>query len=128
MPSLRLLPDSLGTLFAEAHDASRPMAGYSPKRRLDIDDADPATPERLDAMVILGEPADTFGTRRLHGNEACMALTRHGFQLDLSDRDNVSRLFAQTASLSNRIPVLELTYPRQYEVLPDVIRYLDASL
>lgn len=127
-PSLRLLPDSLGTLFADTVDSTRPMAGYSPKRRLEVADADPATPERLDAVVVLGAPADTFGTRRLLGNEACMALTRHGFQLDLSDLGNVSQLFAQTASLSNRIPVLELTYPRRYEVLPEVIRYLDASL
>lgn len=126
-PSLRLLPDSLDTLFAEAHD-SRPMADYSAKRRIDIVDADPAAPERLDAVVVLGAPADAFGTRRLHGNEACMALTRHGFQLDLSDLGNVSQLFAKTASLSNRIPVLELAYPRRYELLPAVIGYLEDAL
>lgn len=127
-PSLRLLPDSLGTLFAQVHDSGRPMAGYSAKRRLDLSDTDPAAPERLDAVVVLGAPAEAFGTRHLQGNEACMALTRHGFQLDLSDLGNVSQLFAKTASLSNRIPVLELAYPRRFELLPAVIGYLEAAL
>ncbi|KGM54335.1 hypothetical protein N800_04530 [Lysobacter daejeonensis GH1-9] len=127
-PSLRLLPDSLGSLFAEGPEETRPMAGYSAKRRLDITDVDPAAPEHLHAVVVLGAPADAFSTRRLLGQEACMALTCHGFQLDLSDLANVSQLFAKTASLSNRIPVLELAYPRRYELLPEVIRYLEAAL
>lgn len=129
-PGLRLLPDSLETLFAGHSRDSQAMADYSAKRRVEITLADGPSAVELDAMVLLEAPtADTaLGLTRLAASAACLMAMRHGFQLDMSDQENLMALLRQAGDLTARVPIHVFRYPRSYDRLPDVVAYLDASL
>lgn len=125
-PSLRLLPDSRGHLFAGVESSNLPIAGYSEKRRLPVPGAMGAS--RVDAIVLLAPPLEDHTPPRLSRETpglACMAMIRHGFQLDLSDTSNLKALLAKAAEAAVLVPVYQLHYPRRYEVLPDVIDLLE---
>lgn len=127
-PSLRLLPDSRAHLFAGAEANTLPVADYMDKRRLPVPGAIGTT--RVDAIVLLDLPLQDGATPRLSRETpglACMAMIRHGFQLDLSDTPNLKLLLAKAAEAAGLTPVYRLEYPRRYEALADVIALLEAE-
>lgn len=128
-PSLRLLPDSRAHLFAGVDSATLPVAGYGDKRRLPV--AGAIGGARVDSIVLLDPPLEDGAAPVLFlesPGQACMAMIRHGFQLDLSDTANLQVLLAKAAEVTRLTSVHRLAYPRRYEALPDVIALLEAEL
>ncbi|MDR7098314.1 hypothetical protein J2X04_000661 [Lysobacter niabensis] len=130
-PGLRLWPDSLGALFAERATQSTPMSHYNDKRRL----AQPVpagngAAAAIDAILLLQPARDdrAIVIESLAPQAGCMALTRNSFQLDLGDHDNVECLFAQAAKAACETPMLTLSYPRDYALLPDVIERITSTV
>ncbi len=115
-PSLRLYPDSLGVALP-AVTATGPVAGYSAKRRVPMA-ASPGTWHGVDALYVLGDPREAGETvliRALRPAEACLALIRHSFRLDLGDRVASTRQLAQCSRIANQVPAFLLDYPRDFE-------------
>lgn len=116
-PGLRLNPDALHLLPDRARSTG-PMAHYSDKVRVTIPgETSPAA--ALSAIFLLdtGE-ADDGGAepsaRRVPPAEACMALIRNSFQLDLADRTRQERHLGLASTLADQIPVFALRYPRDF--------------
>jgi energy-coupling factor transporter ATP-binding protein EcfA2 len=127
-PGLRLLPDSRERLFSALGDASRPVADYSHKRRVPLTAGKPES--RVHAIVLLAPPAPRGSAPRLvreTPTQACMAMIRNGFQLDLSDTENLKVLLGKAAEAARLVPVHQLHYPRSYDLLPDVIDLLESE-
>jgi hypothetical protein len=101
-----------------------PMAHYSEKYRVAVPhtktSADRALP--LGALYILSPESDaTMVTlSRLSERDACMALIRNTFQLDVTDRSRAAGLFIAASDIVRQSPVFTLTYPRDFARLPDV--------
>ena len=116
-PSLRLYPDSLGTLFPQS-SITAPMASYSEKLRVALHSPGATTGSAaVDAIYVLGNPAHAGGQIRvspLRPFAACQSIIGQSFRLDLSDRVGNTEHFARCASLVNSVPAFRLDYPRDY--------------
>ena len=124
---LRLWPDSLSTVMAERAAESTPMSHYNEKRRLIQPVAGDAR-HGIDAILLLQRRSDAITFAPVGAQAACMALVANAFQLDLGDHANLRRLLARTAEAVRRIPVLALAYPRDYALLPEVVRRIEAEV
>ena len=122
--SLRLWPDSVAGIYPEAAPRVAPMAHYSTKQRVLVDDGSPPAPEPLPlaAVYVLSSTADTKTTSisRLSARDACMAIIRNAFQLDVTDRNRTADLMSKAGDVAEQVPVFALSYPRGYEHLPAV--------
>jgi hypothetical protein len=124
-PSLRLWPPAVEGVFA-APPVGAPMAHYSTKRRLIVPETSaPATePKRIGVMFALGRPDgrndDRVQVERLHPRDACIALLKNSFQLDVSDVVRAGRLFTELSVIAEMVPMYSLTYPRDFSRLPEV--------
>jgi hypothetical protein len=122
--SLRLWPDSVAGIYAEVAPKVAPMAHYSTKQRVLVDDGSPSAREPLPlaAVYVLSSTADTETTTvtRVSTRDACMAIIRNAFQLDVTDRDRAADLLSKAGDVSERVPVFALSYPRGYAHLPAV--------
>lgn len=116
-PSLRLYDDSLHALFPGTADTA-PVASYSEKQRVPLVLAagnDSAV--LVDALYILGDPADAAGSVQLSPLRpalTCQALIAHSFRLDLADREGNTAHFARCAAFVSAMPAFTLDYPRDY--------------
>jgi hypothetical protein len=126
---LRLWPDSLDNVMAERAGESTAMAHYNDKRRL-LQPGLTHASYPLDAIVILQPSIDAtrIDLDGCHGQDACMALVRNAFQLDLGDHGNLQALLSRAADTVHGVPVLTLAYPRDYPTLPRVIHTLVSLL
>ena len=135
-PSLRLWPDAIDALFPRGAPPTAPMAHYSTKRRLILDEhevvRDALPLAGLYVLASEGVPAAGRVTiEPLTPRDTCMALISNAFQLDPTDRERASDLFARASDVAERLPAFRLTYPRSYERLPEVraaLREHQASL
>jgi hypothetical protein len=124
-PSLRLNADSLEALFPSTQSSS-PVAAYSEKRRVPQPSetaAPAATP--VDALYVLCDPADAgehTHIQPLSPAQACQALIRHSFRLDLGDRAANAAHFAQCSAAARAIPAFSLSYPRDYALGNRLVR------
>jgi hypothetical protein len=121
-PGLRLLPDSLTALYGETPPDTSPVAHYTDKRRLARTDNRKPQPSTVTAMLLLQPPVDSAEIRidPLSPQQACIELVRNAFQLDLGDMQRASKLLAQAAEITRRVPVFSIAYPRHYAALPNV--------
>ncbi|MEE8309355.1 MAG: hypothetical protein V3R34_03060 [Hyphomicrobium sp.] len=121
--SLRLWPEAVAGLFARAPDLA-PMAHYSRKQRVILTDAPNNTPMPLAAIYVLapatGEDAASISLTRMSPGEACMAIIRNSFQLDVTDRRRAMGLLTVASDIAQQLPVFSLNFPRRFECLPDV--------
>lgn len=122
-PGLRLNPDAL-PLVPEGPFPTGPMARYSDKVRVGLPGGAEATPP-LSALFLLEPRADGPGTGsrdilRLPPAEACMALIRNSFQLDLTDGSRQARQLELASSFAERLPVYSMRYPRDFASLDQV--------
>lgn len=120
---LRLLPDSLASLFPMQTE-TRQMAHYSPKQRLNVampDDQDTGA-QPLGAMFFLAPATDelTISLRLMSAAETCMGIITNSFSLDPTDTLLACKKLQQASTLANAVPAFELSYPRNYAVLPQV--------
>jgi hypothetical protein len=126
---LRLLPDALASLFPQ-QTKTRPMAHYSSKQRLDVAlaTAHESQPCPLGALFFLVPDSDTIGLRRMTPAEACMGLITNSFSLDPTDTGRARHKLQQAAALANGVPAFELSYPRDYALLPEVHAAIRAQM
>lgn len=124
---LRLLPDSLDRLYPESPELLE-FAHYSEKKRLPVahikhDHAGQPLP--LLALFVLIPPQDTeavdeVSIEPISSVETLVALTKHSFKLDFTDKQHISNSFLKTGQMSQRIPAFSLNYPRKHSYLPAV--------
>ena len=131
-PSLRLWADSAravveedkvkGTRYSE-------MAHYTNKRHLLLDETGVSVPPRwikLDRLYLLeGEPASADSSliqiNPAGGMASIMALIESLFTLDVVSEDSIRRNFEAVQQVASGVLVKRLAYPRNYEVLSEVI-------
>ncbi len=119
-PSLRLFPDSLSGVLPDSGE-TRTVAQYFDKRRLDFE----RTAERCRAELLFHleerqEGQVEISLRRLEPGEACMALLKNCFTLDVASRSELGNRFKQATEIARDLPVYALRYPREYERLAEV--------
>ena len=118
-PSLRLNTDSLDALFPDQADTA-PVAHYTEKRRVPLSaPAAAGQPVPVDAIYLLGEPAqdgdvDEVRIEPAHPAVVCLALIRHSFRLDLADRDASAAQLRQCGAIASAVPGFGLHYPRDH--------------
>ncbi len=124
-PSLRLWPAAIASLYARP-PACAPMAHYSAKQRVVMTDvaAAASNPLPLAALYVLASEAKMDGARisltSLSPREACMAIIRNSFQLDVTDARRAAAMLATASRIAQQLPVFTLTFPRDFARLPDV--------
>ncbi|MBF7728668.1 hypothetical protein [Pseudomonas sp. N040] len=120
---LRLLPDSMSRLFPQQPKTTQ-MAHYSLKQRLNVSVAatDDSAPKPVGALFFLaparGDAEVTL--RRMSAAETCMGIITNSFSLDPTDPLLARQKLQQAAALANGVAAFELSYPRDYAVLPQV--------
>lgn len=130
-PSLRLYPDSLDAVFPDLAE-STPVANYTEKRRVPMtpaNDAENGVP--VDVLYLLGDPAEADGTIRitpLRPAEICLALIRHSFRLDLSDRAASAKQLERCSEIARSVPAFRLDYPRDYALHDELARVVTEHL
>lgn len=120
-PGLRLLPGPLASLF-DGPRPTRPLAHGHPKRRVDRDAAGVAMaegPARLRALYVL-DAGPRIELAPLAGRDAFVTLVRSCFPMHLDDARRSRDLFDRIGALIDAVPVRRLSYPREYDRLPDV--------
>ena len=136
-PSLRLNTDSLDALFPDQGQTA-PVAHYTDKRRVPMPaPPDLARPLPVDAIYLLGEPAqdrdvdvdvDEVRIEPAHPAAVCLALIRHSFRLDLADRAASAAQLRQCGAIASAVPGFELHYPRDHARGGELIEALLAHL
>ena len=117
-PSLRLFPDSIDALFSEPR-ALQAMAHYSSKQRIDVTGEQEAGPMPVQAIFVLSDDGP-IAVRRLSTPQACMAIVENSFALDPTDPERAQLRLKRASRLAMHVPVLEISYPRDYARLPEV--------
>ncbi len=127
-PSLRLYPDSIAKVLEDGIGTA-PMAHYSYKRLVTgfrhASGAD--TPLPLGQIFLLAD-GEGVSLRRLSERESCMAMVDNSFALDPADIGAAKERFLQAVKLASAVPAYELCYPHDYDVLPEVIRQIEACV
>jgi hypothetical protein len=123
---LRLWQDSLLFLFAGSRE-ERPMAHYSAKRRVKIEDPEAReykTGIPVLAVIVLSAPHEGTPTKmdlsQLPPREAFMQLQRQSFALTAGSSKIIGRHMQTMARIVHRLPVLQLRMPRDYKMLSTV--------
>jgi hypothetical protein len=79
----------------------------------------------LHAIYIIAE-SHRAAVLALSRREAFIELARHTYTAALVPELDPVRHFIQCASLARQVPVARLAYPRRFDVLPQVIRLIEA--
>ena len=129
-PSLRLWEDSRERLV-RADTSTAPAVSYTVKARLlageGLTHCD--SPRRLLAAYVLGDRAVTeIVFRPLSSVEALIEWTKHSFMLDVQDQGLIAAHFDRVAALAKAVPCVALDYPRNYDVLPDILHAIRAQV
>ena len=104
-----------------ASEPSEPMAPGSDKRRLGLARAAPAAPAVVTAICVLAtadHDSDEITFSAVTPARAVALLVAQCFRLDPTDAAATKRTFERCADVVERVPVVELAYPRDYERLP----------
>lgn len=129
-PSLRLWEDSRER-FVGAETIAAPAVSYTRKARLLAGKrlAHCNSPRRLLAAYFLGDGAATnIVFRPLSAVEGLIEWTKHSFLLDVQDQSLIAAHFDRVAVLAKAVPCIALDYPRNYDVLPDVLHAIRAQV
>lgn len=119
--SLRLLPDSLATLFDHGVVAEA-VAPYTSKQRL-LAPVAPAASRRLPVCAMYALDRGTVSepiVRRAMAADACMALVESAFTLNPADTSAAAARLRFIADLVRAVPMFHLSYPDGYEHLASV--------
>jgi hypothetical protein len=106
-------------------NGDQPTGGNSSKRRLAIPKGTEGAPIKLSALFILEEGPGGGSVPRitatpLSQREACVALLRASFQLDIGNPATAARTLEQAVLVARRLPIFGLSYPREYPLLLEV--------
>jgi len=123
-PSVRLWSDSVDAV-APAQPLKR-VSHYNDKQRL-IPNAEGIIfhpdPVHIAGFYLLdntGPPMDTVEFELVSPGTVFVALMRHTFRLDITDRVRAQQEFEALTQLAGRVPLYRLRYPREYDFLPQV--------
>ena len=130
-PSLRLYPESISAVLGDGV-ASTPMAQYSTKQRLTL-------PKQgsldmacfpIGAVFFLIEDPDEDGVASYTIEPAltCMGLIENGFALDKEDVEAAAQRFEAASQIAECVPGYELSYPWDFDLLPQVRAEIEACL
>ena len=119
--SLRLWSDSADAKMTS--EQYEPMPTGSTKRRFGLSRAASTVPAAVSAICVLASADQdmheiTFST--VTPARAVSLLVAQCFRLDPTDMSSTKRTFERCADIVERVPVVELTYPRDYARLPEV--------
>jgi len=122
-PSIRLWDDSRNQLMPATVEKA-PNIDYTPKARLlagkEVPHCDEPLP--LQAIYFLGEGnTNTVSIEAVSGRDAVVELVRHSFLLDIEEREMLRHHFSQLIDLAKKPVFFQLDYPRQYDLLPEVL-------
>lgn len=130
-PSLRLYADSIEEVFPQPIE-STPVASYSDKRRIPVAfSGGDGTGVPVDALYLLGDPTEAGETIRiapLRPAQACEALLRHSFRLDLGDRAATASHFTRCSAVARAVPAFHLDYPRDFALRDPLVRSIAEHL
>ena len=127
---LRLWPSSVSALYHEGAESGA-VAHYTEKRR--VAPAEGRLPYTSQAVPITGmywldpvepSPASRGGRAAvvpIRGREACMALVKSAFQLDITDPAATRRSFEQVSHLALTCAISRLEYAKDFSHLQDVV-------
>ena len=124
-PSLRLFPESISALIGSG-TATAPMAGYSEKRLVRLDDLDARSGVRMPIAALFflddGDAAhpDAPVAVDFSPTKACISLVEQSFAMDPFDPVATADRLAACAAVALAIPAYTLSYPRDYDRLPEV--------
>lgn len=127
-PSLRLWPDSADALADGASSVA--MSDEGSKRRIHISEPErSASTAPVVALCLLGaEEAGSVELTRIAPMNIAAGLISQCFRLDLGDAPANAAILDQSLAVIDRIPAVELRYPRNHSQLPlvqdDVLRWL----
>ena len=119
--SLRLWSDSARAIMAS--EPSEPVSPGSDKRRLDLGPTVASEPARLIAICVLAlADHDVLEVTMspVSPARAVASLVAQSFRLDPTDATSTKRAFERCVDVVERVPVIELAYPRDYDRLADV--------
>jgi hypothetical protein len=125
-PGLRLWPETVTALF-DRQPMLQPLAHYTDKKRLLLEQEQSEGPRSLRAIFVLAIPDDLHNTddvriTPLTASEALLETVKHSFQLDITDRKKLGQAFSQYEGLAKSVPFFILSFPREHALLPSVIR------
>ena len=119
--SLRLWSDSADAVMAT--EPYEPMTPGSDKRRLSLVGAPSVDADAVTAICVLAaDDGDSheIACLRVAPALAVSLLVAQCFRLDPTDAAATKRTFEHCVDVVERVPVVELAYPRDYERLPEV--------
>jgi hypothetical protein len=123
-PGLRLWPETVAALF-DRETVLQPLAHYTDKKRLLLNQRHFDGSLAIRAIFVLRHLENKQKQKNvtitpLVTSEAFLAIVKHTFQLDITDRDQLGRAFRKYEWLVNSIPFFRLDFPREYAFLPSV--------
>lgn len=124
-PSLRLWPDARAAIVGKACEIKQPVS-YTIKERisagLKLEHRDQPLP--LKAAIFLSIETSNMSPNPLFGSDALAAWMENVFVLEVDRPETVQSAFARTAEIARNVPAIALTYPRDYDALPEVRRMI----
>ncbi len=130
-PSVRLLADSLSSLFPERKAGRDDAVRTGPDHKDDIhlDDssvpfAHESAPLRAVYFLERGATDAPIQITPLSARESYLALVQSAFHLDLNDADEYKRHFDRFARIARRLPARRVDYPSDLERLGELTRAL----
>jgi hypothetical protein len=123
-PGLRLWPETIMALF-DREPELQPLAHYTDKKRLLLDQDQSADPLLLRVIYVLSEPekarrAGGVEITPLGAGQALLETVKHTFQLDVTDRKGLEQAFRQYEWLAKAVPFFRLNYPHEHGLLSSV--------
>ena len=129
-PGLRLWGDSAAFFGGDA-EALSPVADFTDKRRLPVDEDEPG-PVPLGAVIVLGYPSEPDAPdcllERLEGPNAFMVLYRQAFRLERAGRSVHEADLDRFTRLAAAVPVLLMEHRRTYDALANVLDTIERVL
>ena len=118
--SLRLWPDSAASVMS--CPSFELISSDSDKHRLHLSAKSAIDPGKVAVIFVLATPSDGVAIRfsPLPPAQAVSHLLAQCFRLDPTDADATKRAFERCADVAERVPVVELSYPRDYDRLSEV--------
>ena len=123
-PSIRLWSDSQSAVLGEAPPGSQAQEQLE-KSLIEAAGALPFEDSPLPLELIFSvsdKPSDEVQIETVTSSAAYFAILRQSFILPVDDRTMIKRHFEACADLISSVPIFEISYPRRYEILPEVVR------
>ena len=115
---VRLWPDVVNALSTRATVSLGPVSHYSDKVRVDVMPlATNRAPLFRLCVLVPGNASTQLNVHPLRPREAAIALTKYHFQLDVTSPSELSDSFSMMMDIVERVPVLQVTYPRRLNEL-----------